>query len=110
MREFRVHHDGFAAAGVTVAGVSQEDVASNRAWAGRLDLPYLLLSDPERRAGDAFGVVRRLGIAGWGIELFARATFLADAGGVIQAVWDPVRVRGHGREVLEVVRALPPVR
>jgi peroxiredoxin Q/BCP len=106
MREFRALHDGFAAAGVTVAGVSTERAASNRAWSERLALPYPLLADPDKRAGDAFGVVRRIGIGGWSVELFARTTLLADADGIVQAVWGKVRIRGHGREVLEAARVL----
>ncbi len=106
MREFRAHHDELVASGVTVAGVSLESVESNRAQAERLRLPYLLLSDPERRAGDAFRVIGRIGLAGWNVEFFRRTTVLIDARGVIAAVWGKVRVRGHGREVLAMARAL----
>lgn len=106
MREFRAHHDAFAAAGVTVAGVSLESVESNRAQAERMRLPYPLLSDPERRAGDAFRVIGRIGLGGWNVEFFRRTTVLAGADGTIAAVWGKVKVRGHGAEVLAMARAL----
>jgi peroxiredoxin Q/BCP len=38
-----------------------------------------------------------------GIE---RATFLADADGVVRRVWRKVKVPGHAAEVLEAVKAL----
>jgi len=90
-----------------VAGISPDSAESSRGWAGRLDLPYPLLSDVERRAGTAFGVIRRIGIGSWNLELFRRVTFLVDARGVVVALWGRVKIRGHALDVLEVARALP---
>jgi peroxiredoxin Q/BCP len=81
-------------------------VAGNLAWSRRLRLPYPLLSDSERSAAEAFGGLWRLGIAGWSIELFRRRTVLAGRDGVIAALWDKVRIRGHAAEVLEAARVL----
>jgi peroxiredoxin len=50
--------------------------------------------------------LRRIGIAGWKIELFSRRTVLADRHGVIAAIWNRVRVRGHAAEVLTAAMAL----
>ncbi len=58
------------------------------------------------QAGAAFGVIRRLGIGSWNVELFRRMTFLVDAGGRVVASWGRVKIRGHALEVLEVARAL----
>jgi len=71
-----------------------------------LRLPYPLLSDPERTAAEAFGGLRRLGIGTWTIELFRRRTVLADRLGMVAAIWDKVRIRGHAAEVLTAARAL----
>jgi peroxiredoxin Q/BCP len=86
--------------------VNADSVAGNRTWAMRLRLPYPLLSDPERVAAEAFGGLRRIGIAGWTIELFRRRTILAGRDGVIAALWDKVQVRGHAAQVLAAARAL----
>ncbi len=106
MRGFRALHPKFAEVGAAVAGVSLERADANRAVAERLALPYPLLSDPERAAGTAFRVLTRVGIGGWGIELFRRTTFLVDVRGAIAAVWGHVRVGGHALEVLRAARAL----
>src|SRR5262245_5957430 len=98
MREFRAHHEEFVAAGITVAGVSTDSAESCRHWAERLRLPYPLLSDERREAGRAFHVLREFGIAGWNVAFFHRTTFLADAAGVVRAVWGSVKTRGHARE------------
>jgi peroxiredoxin Q/BCP len=106
LREFRVHHAELVGAGVAVAGVTADPVEDSRRWAKRLDLPYPLLSDPTREAGRAFRVQREFGIGGWKVELFRRTTFLADAHGVVRAVWGDVKMRGHAVEVLRHARAL----
>jgi peroxiredoxin Q/BCP len=94
-----------------VAGVTRDTLESNVATAQRLRLPYPLLSDRAGIAGRAFGVTHRLGIGSWSIELFRRTTFLVDREGLIAAVWEKVKLRGHAREVLEMAKrleALPP--
>ena len=55
---------------------------------------------------EAFGGLRRLGIAGWTIEFFRRRTVLSDRQGLIAALWDKVRLRGHAAEVLAAARVL----
>lgn len=97
-------HPEFEAAGIAVVGISLSPPAENRRWTERLALPFPLLSDTERAAADAFQVMRRVGIGSWSLELLSRATFLADGSGVVRAVWEKVRIRGHAREVLEVAR------
>ena len=106
MREFRVHYAELKEAGVEVAGISTDTPESSREWAQRMQLAYPLLSDVERQAGIAFGVLRRVGVGGWNLEFFKRATFLIDQRGIVVAEWQKVKVRGHALEVLELARAL----
>jgi peroxiredoxin Q/BCP len=106
MREFRAHHDELVSAGATVAGISLDPLERAKAWAERLALPYPLLSDADRRAGESFGLIRRLGLGGWTIELLKRATVLADREGFIRAVWEEVKIKTHVKDVLEAVRHL----
>jgi peroxiredoxin Q/BCP len=106
MREFRVHHSEFQQAEIALAGVTLDSVESCRQWAARLELPYPLLSDVTREAGQAFHVLNDFGIGAWKIEFFSRTTFLADTGGVVRAVWGDVKLRGHALQVLEAARAL----
>lgn len=109
MREFRAHHDEFVKAGAEICGVSFDPIERSRAWAARLHLPYPMLSDAERRAAESFGLIRRIGLGGWTIELMKRATLVADRHGIIRAAWEDVKIKGHAQEVLEAVRLLPGV-
>lgn len=109
MREFRVRHSELEAAGARVAGVTVDSIESCRRWAARLRLPYPLLADVERAAGEQCHVLRRIGLGGWNVEFFQRSTFLIDTGGIVRGVWGRVSPRGHARQVLEAVRALPAI-
>ena len=106
LREFRGAYPDFERAGIALAGVSTNSPESHREWAARLALPFPLLADPERRAATALGLVRRIGIAGWSIDLFRRATLLVDVNGQVAAAWARVRIRSHAAEVLSAARAL----
>jgi thioredoxin-dependent peroxiredoxin len=106
LREFRAHHAEYVAAGVTVAGVSLDSSDTNHEWVGRLELPYALLSDRDRAAGKAFGLLRHVGIGGWSIELLRRATVLIAPDRHVAAIWHGIKVRGHAIEVLKVARML----
>lgn len=57
-------------AGVSVVGVSIDDVKSQSAFQEKYDLPFILIADEDKRLGSAFGVASRLGIA------YRRQTFL----------------------------------
>jgi peroxiredoxin Q/BCP len=106
MREFRAHHGELLAAGVTVAGVTLDTLESCRTWARRLRLPYPLLSDEARAAGEACHLIERVGIGPWKIEFFRRTTLLADTAGIVRRVWGEVKIRGHALEVLAAARDL----
>ena len=106
LREFREAHERFEAAGVALAGVSPDTLETHHWWSDRLKLRYPLLADPEHASARALGLTRRIGIAGWSVELFRRTTLLAGRDGRIAAVWGQVRVKGHAAEVLRAAAAL----
>jgi thioredoxin-dependent peroxiredoxin len=106
LREFREAYPRFQQAAVEIAGVSTDTLESHEKWSRRLKIPFPLLADPERLAGHDLGLVRRLGIGGWSVELFRRATLLANRDGIVVAAWADVKIRGHADEVLQTARAL----
>lgn len=50
-------------AGLTVVGVSTDDVASQKAFQEKYKLPFVLIADPDKKVLQAFGVSSRLGMA-----------------------------------------------
>jgi len=106
LREFRERHDAFTAAGIGLAGVSTDTLASHREWTERLHIRYPLVSDPERVSAHALGLIMKIGVGDWSVELFRRTTLLVATDGRIAAAWGKVRVRGHATQVLETAMAL----
>jgi peroxiredoxin Q/BCP len=106
LREFRERHAEFVTAGIALVGINADTVAGNRRWTERLSLPYPVLSDHERDAARSLGVVLRLGVGAWNLELFRRTTFLIDAEGIVEAVWGKVKIRGHAAEVLTTAKRM----
>lgn len=107
LREFRVHHSEFVAAGIEVVGLSRDTVEHNRTWSERLSLPYPVLSDIDGIVGRALGVLRSIRLGAWTVEFLRRSTLLAGTDGLIAEVWTDVKIRGHARQVLDAGRRLP---
>ncbi len=83
-------HDDLVAVGLTVAGVSPQDADSHTKFREKYELPFTLLSDPEKVAIEMYGVDGPLGI---GVR---RATFLISQDRKIQdAVLADVMIGRH---------------
>jgi peroxiredoxin Q/BCP len=95
--------DEFERLGAVVLGVSTDPVEVNRRFAERMGFRFKLLSDPEGRVAEAYGVLRRSGSS-----LSAeRVTFVIDGEGRVRAVIRGVRpAERHAELALEEVRRL----
>jgi len=80
-------------AGVTVYGVSVDEVDSHREFADRKDIAFDLLADPDGEILDAYGVERDHS------ERARRTTFVV-VDGAVHRVYENVNPDGHAREVL----------
>jgi peroxiredoxin Q/BCP len=91
--QFTREADTYADAGVTVYGVSTDDVEAHREFADAHDVPYDLLADPDGDLCAAFGVERDdRGRA-------ERTTFVL-ADGEVKAGYEGVSPDGHARDVM----------
>ena len=98
---------GFASAyaeferrGIVVVGISKDSVASHQRFADKYSLPFILLSDPDRVAIEAYGVWQEKKLAGkLGLGV-VRTTFLIDEEGVIVAVMPKVKPDTNADEIL----------
>ncbi len=103
--DFTALKDEFAAAGVTVFGISKDSVKKHENFCAKHSLGIPLLSDENGTVCEDYGVwaeKKMYGKTFWGI---VRATFLIDEDGKIATVWPKVKVAGHAAEVLEAAKA-----
>ncbi|GIV62285.1 thioredoxin-dependent thiol peroxidase [Rhodocaloribacter litoris] len=97
----RDHFAALQEAGVVVLGVSADDVASHERFAGKYDLPFPLVADPEHRILEAYGVWGERTLYGRKFMGTRRTTFLIDEDGKIVHVFKRPKVDEHAREILE---------
>jgi len=75
---FRDNYELFKEAGAEVVGVSADDIASHNSFAANHRLPFILLSDPDRKVAKQYGVGKVMGF------LSGRVTFVIDREGIIR--------------------------
>jgi thioredoxin-dependent peroxiredoxin len=91
-------HEDIQAVGLTVVGISPQDVESHRKFRDRYELPFTLLSDPNKEVVKLYDVD---GMFGVGLQ---RATFLISQDGEIQdAVIANVRISRHAEFIEKAV-------
>ena len=91
----------FKAKGVEVIGVSKDSVNSHAGFAKRQNLPFILLSDPDRVAIEAFGVWQEKKTCGKVSMGVVRTTYLIDEQGNVAAVMPRVKPDTNAQEILD---------
>jgi len=104
--DFRDNWARVQAAGAKVYGISRDSVASHQKFRAKQELPFPLLSDPEKALLAPLGAFGRKIMYGKEVEGIIRSTFLVDPQGVVRKAWPKVSVKGHVQEVLEALEAL----
>ena len=93
----------FEAMGVEVVGISKDSVASHVKFAEKYNLPFVLLSDPELSAIQAYGVWQEKKLYGKVSMGVVRTTFIIDEQGMIQKVMPKVKPDTNAAEILEAL-------
>ena len=96
--------DEFKALDTVVIGISKDSVASHQKFAQKHELPFILLSDPELTAIQAYGVwqeKKNYGKISMGV---VRSTFVIDANGVIEKVMPKVKPDTNAADILAYLR------
>ena len=100
---FAAAYDAFRNNNIVVIGISRDSVSSHVKFAEKYNLPFILLSDPERIAIEAYGVwqeKKTAGKVGMGV---VRTTFLIDEGGNIDTVMPKVKPDTNAAEILAML-------
>jgi peroxiredoxin Q/BCP len=103
---FRDAAEAFAAAGVTIIGISPDTVASHDKFKAKHGLTFTLAADEDKSVAQAFGVWVEKSMYGKSYMGVDRSTFLIGPSGRIERIWRKVKVPGHVEEVLAAAKAL----
>ena len=102
---FAAAYEAFKALDAVVIGVSKDSTASHQKFAQKHDLPFILLSDPELAAIQAYGVwqeKKNYGRVSMGV---VRSTFVIDGAGNIEKVMPKVKPDTNAQEILDYLGA-----
>ncbi len=99
--EFRDHFPTFDEGGTRIIGVSPDSAASHDKFKTKFDLPFPLLSDPDHKIAETYGVWKEKSMYGREYMGVERSTFVIDEKGKIAAVYRKVKVNGHVRVLID---------
>jgi peroxiredoxin Q/BCP len=94
-RGLRDHREYFDQSAIEVVGVSFDSAADNAAFARKYHFGFRLLSDTTHEVALAYGACETLKA-----RYPERISFLIDAGGRVERVYDKVDPRDHAAQVL----------
>jgi peroxiredoxin Q/BCP len=97
-------YEGFKAENVAVIGISKDSIASHQKFAAKYDLPFILLSDPELQAIEAYGVWQEKKLYGKVSMGVVRSTYIIDEQGMVEKVMPKVKPDTNAAEILEYLK------
>ena len=97
---FAQNYEGFTQRDVVVIGVSKDSVASHLKFAQKYELPFVLLSDPDLEAIQAYGVWQEKKLYGKVSMGVVRTTYIINPQGVIEKVMPKVKPDSNAAEIL----------
>jgi peroxiredoxin Q/BCP len=104
--DFAAQHAKFKKAGAVVVGVSRDSLKSHAGFKEKLGLPFELISDPDEKLCELFGVMKMKNMYGKQVRGIERSTFLIDGDARLRREWRGVKVSGHVDDVLAAVASI----
>lgn len=96
---FAAHFEEIKNAGGVVIGISKDSIASHVKFKEKYDLPFVLLSDPDKIAIQAFDVWKEKKLYGKTSFGVVRSTFIIDENGIIEKVWKAAKAAENADQV-----------
>ncbi len=95
---FRDNYQDFKDLGAEVIGISADSVTSHLKFKSKFNLPFILLSDADKKLRKLFGVENSL------IFLPGRETFVANKNGVILMIFNSMSSKIHIEKALQILK------
>ena len=101
---FAAAYAQFQAMDVAVIGISKDSTPSHQRFAQKYELPFLLLSDPQLTAIQAYGVWQEKKMYGKVSMGVVRTTFLIDQSGCIEKIMPKVKPDTNAQQLLDYLK------
>jgi len=97
----RDNYDALLAKGYVVLGISVDSERSHQKFIAKYNLPFDLLSDPEHKIAEDFGVWGEKQLYGRKYMGVFRTTFIIDEKGIIEEIISKVDSKNHTQQILK---------
>lgn len=101
---FKAAFDDFKKLDVVVIGISKDSEKSHANFVKKYELPFLLLSDPERKAIEAYDVWKEKKLYGKVNMGVVRSTYIIDENGVVEKVFEKAKPDTNANEILAYLK------
>ena len=87
--------------GIIVLGVSPDDIVKHKKFEQKFALPFLLVTDPDKKIIEQYGVWGEKNLYGRKYMGLKRTTYLIDEIGIIRKIFRKPRSKMHAKEILK---------
>lgn len=103
---YRDYNAEFEKLGAVVVGVSPDGIASHEKFSAKHELPFTLLSDPERVIIKQFGAFGEKNVFGKKVEGVIRSSFIINTDSVIEKVFAKASPKNNAQEIVDYLSNL----
>lgn len=105
-KEYRDLYDEYTKEGYVVIGISKDSVSSHKKFKEKFNLPFILLSDPDLKVINEYGVFKEKKLYGKSFLGVVRTTFVIDEKGIIISIKEKVNPKEDASCQLSFLRSL----
>ena len=98
---FKASYDYFVENDIVLIGISKDGNKSHENFAKKYDLPFILLSDPDNKVAEIYGIVKEKKLYGKTYMGVVRSTFIINEEGYIEKVMEKVKPETNPKDVID---------
>ncbi len=91
---------------ISIIGVSKDSQQSHQKFIEKYDLPFILISDTDKKVQEAYGVWQEKNMYGKKVMGTIRTTFIIGADQTIAHIFNKINCENHAEEVLDKLEEL----
>ena len=102
--DLRDNYNMWIEKGYEIIGVSPDSIQSHVKFKEKYNLPFILISDPDKVIIKQFGAWGLKKLYGREYEGLIRTTFVIDENGIISNIFKKVKTKDHSNQILETIK------
>jgi len=102
--DFRDNYESLIDKGFEVIGVSADSESSHRKFIAKHNLPFPLISDPDKEVINKYGAWGKKKFMGREFDGILRVTYVIDENGIIEKVIEKVKTKEASKQVVEALQ------